>query len=123
MFRSIFLTIFLCLLVGGTAMAEKTYQVKEDMMVHLRTMEKTVKTAPSKTVVEHHKIASSLDENLKKLVASCTMTGEAHDALHDWLVPFMTEIQEYGTDENLKSCNERLARLQASFVEFNKRFY
>jgi hypothetical protein len=50
------------------------------------------------------------------------MDGKAHDALHDWLMPFLKLNKEYAaaTDEEAKSA--KFAGIKNSLVTFHERF-
>lgn len=110
--------------LGRAVVAEQAnrHLIDPAMMVHLRHLEKTIRSATPGTLAEHRKVADSLDDEMGALLASCTMKGPAHDALHDWLVPFMQNVQNYGEQEKLTELSDSLSVLRKAFVVFNSRF-
>lgn len=115
----------LCLLsLGRAVIAEQPsrHLIDPAMMVHLRNLETTIRSVNPGTLAEHRKVSDSLDEEMGKLLASCTMKGEAHDALHDWLVPFIQKVQNYGEQEKLTELSGSLGVLREAFIVFNSRF-
>ena len=105
-----------------TAEPAKRYRIDPPMMVHLRNLEQTVKSARPSSVEEHHRVAESLQSDIKKLIQSCSMKGEAHDALHDWLVPFINGVDEYSGSNEPKELSRHLKELRQTFKPFNASF-
>ena len=102
---------------------EKTrHEIAPSMMVHLRHMESTVNQAKPGTVSDHRKVATVLDDDLEKLMASCSMKGEAHDALHNWLVPVIRIVSAYGKERDTDELTARLDEMRQAFKDFNTRF-
>lgn len=99
-----------------------TFKIVPSMMNHLRAMERTVIVAKPRSVSEHKNIAISLNKDLERLIESCRMKGEAHDALHQWIGPFAEELQRYTECQDLKLLSESLGRIRQSFTMFNTRF-
>jgi hypothetical protein len=56
------------------------------------------------------------------VIATCTMEGKAHDALHEWLMPFLQLNKEYAaaTDEADKAA--KFKAIQESLAVFHERF-
>lgn len=98
------------------------YRIAPSMLVHLRHLESTINAASPETLMEHRKVAEVLQDDLGKLMASCSMKGEAHDALHNWLVPFMKTVQNYGAKQKPEELTAGLDKLRRAFKDFNTRF-
>lgn len=117
--------LFICLAATGSpAQAEPTerFRIEPAMMVHLKSLESTVKSAQAQTLPEHRRVAEALDRDIKKLIASCTMQGEAHDALHSWLAPFIKSIRQYEKETDLPKLARAINDMQSAFQAFHTRF-
>lgn len=123
-------TALLVLLLLATAHAEdglqknngKRWAVLPSMMAHLQALETTLAKEPAATVAEHRDVAEKLDGSLNLLIASCTMTGPAHDELHKWLMPFMSKVKTYQKTTELKQLQQQRRELRDAFVVFHQYF-
>lgn len=100
----------------------KKWKVNEDMMVHVRTMEKDMTAFASDKEKNHPAMSDKLHANIDLLTSSCTMTGKAHDELHKWLVPFIEAVDEYSEIADPAKADEKFAELQNRMVTFNLYF-
>ena len=57
-------------------------------------------------------------KNLEELTSSCTITGQAHDELHKWLVPFLDLSAEFSETTNVKDAEIAYKKIEESFKEF-----
>ena len=48
---------------------------------------------------EFHQHAENLQKNINLLTSNCTMSGEAHDELHKWLIPYMELVNKLSEAE------------------------
>ena len=96
--------------------------VPESMMVYLDNMVKEVTTARSSKAAEFSVIHRKLEGNIDKLTSNCTMTGQAHDELHKWLVPFIDLVNSYTDDHADTEKKEWLAEVDSSLTTFGKYF-
>lgn len=55
-------------------------------------MQNALKTHPTDTIDDYHKLAEQLNETKNYVVKKCTMTGKSHDNLHIWLHPLIEKI-------------------------------
>lgn len=62
--------------------------------------------AEASTLDERKLLGVTLNQDLETLISGCTMEGDAHNALHEFLVPFMPVVQQ------LESTGEQLALTQ-----------
>ncbi len=60
----------------------------------------------------HGVLAESLTRQLNVLIAGCTMTGEAHDQLHKWLVPFMDNVKQLAVAETESEAGREVAEIE-----------
>lgn len=61
----------------------------DSMMQHIRDLDRDVSALESSTEKDHAALAAKIDAHTTRLISSCTLDGEAHDTLHDWLMPFL----------------------------------
>lgn len=86
--------------------------VDSAMMVYIRAMEKNIQTYSSDK--ETVRLSDSLQINIIRLTSGCTMTGQAHDELHKWLLPFIA------TADSLKvRKGENTLKLNNAFKQFH----
>lgn len=50
------------------------------------------------------------------------MDGDAHDALHDWLMPFLRLGKEYAAATDADADSAKFKEIQASLAAFRERF-
>lgn len=102
--------------------AGKRWKVKPEMMVHLRAMEKELQEYSSASASRKQELPRSLQTNLEKLIASCTMSGPAHDQLHNWLVPYMETVNALAGEKDAAKQSEMAEKLLRSYTVFNAYF-
>lgn len=109
-------------LYGIELVKNEKWNVKPEMMVHIRNMESDIKSLDHKNTNAYHELGQKLDEHIGLLTSNCTMKGQAHDELHKWLVPFIgivDELNEASTKEKQLMSYKALTK---SFLEFNRYF-
>lgn len=99
------------------------WKVDEKMMLHIRTIEKEVASFSALNNKDYKAEAGKIQKHLDLLTANCTMTGQAHDELHKWLVPFLDMVSDltegtYTEEEAAK----KFTAIEASFKTFNQYF-
>ncbi len=100
----------------------KKWVVVPEMMAFIKNIENGVSEFSKKegaTFEEHKKISKLIDENLESLTSNCTMTGQAHDELHKWLLPFLDLATEFSEASNLEEAQGAYHKINESFKEFN----
>lgn len=130
-------TIFLCLCCSLLALsplvqAEPTAKLQKNqgqrwvvvpkMMTFLNNMDKELQAPAPSSIKAHHQLGDRLNKSIKSLVASCTMTGQAHDELHNWLVPFITDVKHYRETNDLATLQNQHKALQKAFLVFHDYF-
>jgi hypothetical protein len=98
------------------------WPMPEAMMKHIRNLEQDVSALESSAEKDHAGLATQIDEHTKQLITSCTMDGEAHDALHDWLMPFLRLNKEYAAAPDAVSKSAKFTAIQESLAAFHERF-
>jgi len=94
------------------------WKVDDNMMRHIRNMEKDVIKFDKENGANYSLLAEKLKANIELLTSNCTMKGKAHDELHKWLVPFIELVDAFSKD---KSANQ-LTEMKHSFLTFNQYF-
>ena len=94
------------------------WKVDDNMMRHIRNMEKDVIKFDKENGANYSLLAEKLKANIELLTSNCTMKGKAHDELHKWLVPFIELVDAFSKD---KSANQ-LTEVKHSFLTFNQYF-
>ena len=94
------------------------WKVDDNMMLHIRNMEKDVVNFDKEKDTNYSLLADKLKANIDLLTSNCTMKGKAHDELHKWLVPYIELVDAFSKD---KSANQ-LTEIQNSFLTFNQSF-
>ncbi len=101
------------------------WKVDENMMTYIRKMEtQTGQLAGKKEISlpELQSFADSLQVNLDALTTSCTMTGQAHDELHKWLVPFIDMASHLQKATAQEEARKSFDEIEESFHTFNTYF-
>ena len=102
--------------------AGSKWKVDKDMMVVLRRMEQRIKGQEKVKERDYTSLGDALSKDINALVAGCTMSGPAHDALHKWLVPYMDLVGELKDSPNDYLKEESYRNLLAAFRVFNVYF-
>ena len=94
------------------------WKVDDNMMIHIRNMEKDVVHFDQEKSTNYSLLANKLKTNIDILISNCTMKGQAHDELHKWLVPYIELVDSFSKE---KSANQFI-EIQNSFKTFNQYF-
>jgi hypothetical protein len=95
----------------------KKWKVVKYMMTHIRNIELEITYFTDTS--SYTKLSENLDKHIDLLISNCTMTGQAHDELHKWLLPFIDLVNELN---NSTSKEITFKKLEQSFVVFNEYF-
>lgn len=91
-------------------------------MQHIRNLEQDVRTLETSAEKDHSALALKIGEHTKQLISSCTMDGKAHDALHDWLMPFLQLNKDYAAAPDAATQSAKFKEIQQSLAAFHERF-
>jgi len=104
----------------------KKWVVDAPMMVAIRNMEKAVQnfssSNPETMMDDYKKLSNMLAENVEYLTSNCTMTGQSHDELHKWLVPYIALTEQMAAAKTPDEAATVLNDLLTSISEFNTFF-
>ena len=98
------------------------WKVVPPMMAHIRNMETDAKSFEGSTLAEHKTLATKLQTNLNLLTSNCTMTGQAHDELHKWLLPYIGMVNDFAKAETKEDAAAYAAKIKESFTVLNTYF-
>ncbi|MFT4662509.1 MAG: hypothetical protein ACI8XB_002799, partial [Patiriisocius sp.] len=98
------------------------WKVNEQMMPFIKSSEKQLKDYQKDANRDYKSLAAELKDKNSKLIASCTMSGEAHDALHVWLVPHLDLVGELEESQTVEDSFAVIERLNHSFKAFDNYF-
>ncbi|MCH8331050.1 MAG: hypothetical protein IH946_06680 [Bacteroidetes bacterium] len=68
-----------------------------------------------------HRLGKSLNKEYNKIFKNCTMTGAAHDQLHNYLLPMAKDINHLMEGE-LHECREKVASLDKKLLTYEQYF-
>jgi hypothetical protein len=103
----------------------KKWAVVPDMLGFIRTMETGVEAVGKKesaVTADYQALAVLIDENIRALTSNCTMTGQAHDELHKWLVPLITISEAFDEAKELETQESIFQEIKKSYETFNLYF-
>lgn len=100
----------------------KKWKVVESMLVFIRNMENAVNEFESTAVKDYPALAKTIDKNIEDLTSNCTMTGQAHDELHKWLVPFIELSEDFDKAKDVSEQERIYKEFKAKFEVFNTYF-
>lgn len=98
------------------------WKVNQEMYEYPQNCKQMVNKYLKEEDTDYLRLANQLDGQTKKLIATCTMTGESHDALHLWLEPNMEMIAELQAASTDKEAQPVVLKLNESYREFDKYF-
>ena len=102
--------------------AGQRWSVDGAMMTHFRAMESDLVSFRGSSPEEYRELGARLEKQLALLMAGCTMQGKAHDELHEWLLPYMAEVNAFANDDDVATLKARQKALRSSFDVFNAYF-
>jgi hypothetical protein len=103
----------------------KKWVVVPEMMAFIKNIENAVidfSKNENPTFENYQTLSATIEKNLEELTSNCTMTGQAHDELHKWLVPFLDLSAEFTEVKNEQKAKEVYNNIKESFKEFNTYF-
>lgn len=98
------------------------WKVDANMITHIRNMENDINHFANVEQKDFKSLAEKLQTNIDLLTSNCTMTGQAHDELHKWLLPYMNLVDELSVAEDKIEAEKQFQNIQSSFKTFNHYF-
>ena len=60
-------------------------------------------------------VRDGLKENIEGLTSNCTMEGRAHDELHKWLIPFISDVDKTDSPDDIENLKDELVTFHKYF--------
>jgi hypothetical protein len=98
------------------------WEVDKPMMHLIQNIRTDVMNFNGDSIDEYKTLASKINDNLKILTSSCTMTGQAHDELHKWLVPFLKMSESFSESKTLDTAQKNYQAIKKSFKLVDENF-
>ncbi|MBI3136444.1 MAG: hypothetical protein HYZ14_17345 [Bacteroidetes bacterium] len=102
------------------------WKVDDKMLGFIRTIETEVhdfsEFAEKQSLKMYHDLAAKISTNLDSLTSNCTMSGQAHDELHKWLLPMLDLSESFSASTSVKNADSLFSLISVSFLEFNLYF-
>ena len=98
------------------------WQVNANMITHIRNMENDVVSYAKVEQKDYKVLSEKLQASIDLLTSNCTMTGQAHDELHKWLLPYMDLVEELSEAEDKIEAEKQFQEIQTSITTFNHYF-
>ncbi len=98
------------------------WKVDEKMLVFIRNMESDILDFSNTDQKDFNILTEKLQSNIDLLTSNCTMKGDAHDALHKWLLPYIELVNTLSETKNATEASTQFENIQTSFSTFNQYF-
>lgn len=98
------------------------WKVVDGMLPPIQTMNNDIASFDGSTVEEYQSFGDALMDSVDELTSSCSMTGEAHDALHVWLVPYIGLVNDMIDVDSPENGSNVLKELKESMKSYNTYF-
>jgi len=99
------------------------WKVDDHMVAHIRNMENDINSFAMAEQKKYKLLSEKLLNNIDLLTSNCTMTGQAHDELHKWLLPYIEMVNELSESKDNMEAAKKFENIKASFATFNHYFY
>jgi len=102
--------------------AGEKWKVDSNMKVFMDQMIGDVDESASQSDIDYAALKGKLEVGTDGLISNCTMTGQAHEELHKWLIPFMETINRFDTDLSGEQKSDWLSEIRTSLAQFQQFF-
>lgn len=96
--------------------------VDRPMMKIIQDIKKEVVQFNGETLKDYKTLSNKITEHLNVLTSSCTMTGQGHDELHKWLLPFLDISKTFAKSSNLQEAKDNYQIIKHSFHLVDENF-
>ena len=98
------------------------WEVVPDMMKTIQLFATSIVEFNGTTIEEHKALSKQIEDNLNTLTSNCTMTGQAHDELRKWLLPFLDTSREFADATKLSEMENSVISLKNEIHIFQQYF-
>lgn len=100
----------------------KKWEVDEHTHNSMQKISQTAKSSYVKTLEEFNELGVMLQNEMKNLIAECTMQGEAHNQLHNYLTIIIPHIDGLVEAETKEDGEKHLQGVKAAVNDFYTTF-
>lgn len=98
------------------------WQVNAEMKPHIEKGKKILQEYQSAGGSDYKALAEKLENQNAELIKSCTMDGESHNQLHNWLLPHMKLITKLKEAGSASDAEQVIRELENSFKTYENYF-
>lgn len=98
------------------------WEVNAEMKPHIEKGNELVDEYKAQNDADYQKLAENLKAQNTDLIQSCTMKGESHDELHNWLHPHMELIDSLSKANSEEEAKEIVSDIDESFNTYQNYF-
>jgi len=98
------------------------WPIPAPMMIHLKNVEKDITKFEKNASTNHARLAKRIEKHINKLISSCTMKGDGHNALHLWLVSFRGLTAKHSESVDPAAQKKIVHEMRGSFKSFHAQF-
>ncbi|CAG5082932.1 hypothetical protein [Parvicella tangerina] len=107
---------------GLHLVGDKKWKVPPGMMENIDEQMELVIFYDETSDTLHQELGQKLDDLCKTLVQECTMTGEAHNVLHEWLIPYWETIDSLKEVKDMDQGDKLINDLYVHYATFEDYF-
>lgn len=97
--------------------------VNEEMKPFINDAENILHDYVKSNSTDYKTLAKQLEDKNSGLIKSCTMKGESHDELHNWLHPHIGLIKSLSETTSAEDATLLVSKLEASFKTYHDYFH
>lgn len=98
------------------------WEANKETTAGVANMQAAMKQVPAEAKIEdYHRLKSKLEAEFDGIVERCNMTGEAHNQLHNFLLPLREKFEGLGAAD-LEACKKAYGEIQSQLAEYDKYF-
>ncbi len=98
------------------------WKVDENMLKYIKQMESDLINFDGQNQNDYKLLSEKLQNNVDLLTSNCTMTGQAHDELHKWLLPYIDAVKSLSESVQLEDSKTKYQVLKSSFNVYHQYF-
>jgi hypothetical protein len=98
------------------------WMVNAEMKPHIQEGKVILEAYQADGGSDYKALAEQLEAANADLIKSCTMDGESHNQLHNWLLPHMKLITKLKESTSQSEAKQAIAELEESFETYEKYF-
>ena len=98
------------------------WAINDEMMNPVKDMEAHIVEFSSDELQDYLALAETLKVDIKSLTSNCTMTGQGHDELHKWLLPYIDLVSKLSEATDEGEALVQFEAIKTSLSTYNKHF-